>query len=132
MGPTDIQKLLGVGRPSLASHGGFAVFATSRPDIAANSAVGQLWRVDLPDGAPRRLTRGKADGAPRLSPDGAIGVEIGTRGREDREDPRGGDRGPTDPDQCLEVGRPHAHSFPNEPVSPTRRVWSAGAGSTAA
>ncbi len=38
--------------------GSFAVFATSRPDLDANRAVGQLWRVDLPDGTPRRLTRG--------------------------------------------------------------------------
>ncbi|MET0862665.1 MAG: S9 family peptidase, partial [Microbacterium sp.] len=49
--------------------GSFAVFATSRPDLAANRAVGQVWRVDLPGGTPRRLTRGTADSAPRLSPD---------------------------------------------------------------
>ncbi|WP_248242171.1 S9 family peptidase [Microbacterium kunmingense] len=69
MGPTDIQKLLGVGRPSLASHGGFAVFSVTRPDLPANRMVGQLWRIDLPSGAPRRLTRGVLDTAPRLSPD---------------------------------------------------------------
>ena len=66
----DIEKLISVGRPALAPDGSFAVFATSRPDLAANRDVGQLWRVDLPDGTPRRLTRGAADGAPRLSPDG--------------------------------------------------------------
>lgn len=65
----DIETLVSVGRPALASDGAFAVYATSRPDIAADRAVGQLWRVDLPDGTPRRLTRGVADGAPRLSPD---------------------------------------------------------------
>ncbi|WP_404432745.1 S9 family peptidase [Microbacterium lacus] len=69
MRATDIEKLISVGRPALASHGGFVVFATSRPDLAANRAVGQLWRIDLPDEAPRRLTRGVADTAPRLSPD---------------------------------------------------------------
>lgn len=69
MRATDIEKLISVGRPALASHGGFVVFASSRPDLAANRAVGQLWRIDLPDGAPRRLTRGVADTAPRLSPD---------------------------------------------------------------
>lgn len=67
----DIEALIAVGRPTIARDGSFAVFAMSRPDIAANSNVGQLWRVDLPDGTPRRLTRGKADGSPRLSPDGA-------------------------------------------------------------
>ncbi|WP_426325455.1 prolyl oligopeptidase family serine peptidase [Microbacterium sp. E-13] len=67
----DIESLISVGRPTVAADGSFAVFATSRPDIEANRAVGQLWRVDLPDGTPRRLTRGTADSAPRLSPDGS-------------------------------------------------------------
>jgi len=69
MRPTDIQTLIGVGRPAIAATGAFAVFATSRPDLAADRAVGQLWRVDVPDGSPRRITRGVADRAPRLSPD---------------------------------------------------------------
>ncbi|MCP2636984.1 S9 family peptidase [Microbacterium sp. HD4P20] len=67
----DIEKLVSVGRPDIAPDGSFAVFATSRPDLVANRGVGQVWRVDLPDGAPRRLTRGVADAAPRLSPDGS-------------------------------------------------------------
>ncbi|GAA5027688.1 S9 family peptidase [Microbacterium fluvii] len=71
MRAADIEKLVSVGRPQVAHDGSFAVFAASRPDLTANRAVGQLWRVDLPDGAPRRLTRGTADAAPRLSPDGA-------------------------------------------------------------
>jgi dipeptidyl aminopeptidase/acylaminoacyl peptidase len=66
---SDIEKLVSVGRPRIAPDGSFAVFATSRPDIAADRAVGQLWRIDLPDGAPRRLTRGTADSSPQLSPD---------------------------------------------------------------
>ncbi|SFS04526.1 Dipeptidyl aminopeptidase/acylaminoacyl peptidase [Microbacterium sp. cf046] len=71
MRATDIEKLVSVGRPDIAPDGSFAVFATSRPDLAANRAVGQLWRVDLPDGIPRRITRGVSDAAPRLSPDGS-------------------------------------------------------------
>lgn len=71
MRAVDIDTLVSVGRPTIAPDGAFAVFATSRPDIAANRNVGQLWRVDLPDGAPRRLTRGVADRQPRLSPDGS-------------------------------------------------------------
>ncbi|MFB8147070.1 S9 family peptidase [Microbacterium sp. NPDC056003] len=66
----DIDTLVSVGRPVIAPDGSFAVFATSRPDLEANRAVGQLWRVDLPDGTPRRLTRGTSDSGPRLSPDG--------------------------------------------------------------
>ncbi len=71
MRATDIDKLVSVGRPDIAADGSFAVFATSRPDLVANRAVGQLWRVDLPRGTPRRITQGIADSAPRLSPDGA-------------------------------------------------------------
>ncbi|MGZ8804444.1 MAG: S9 family peptidase, partial [Microbacterium sp.] len=70
MRPADIEKLVSVGRPEVAPDASFAVFATSRPDLAANRAVGQLWRVDLPNGSPRRLTRGTADSAPQLSKDG--------------------------------------------------------------
>ncbi|HET8927174.1 MAG TPA: S9 family peptidase [Microbacterium sp.] len=66
----DIDKLVSIGRPTIAADGSFAVFATSRPDPEANRAVGQLWRVDLPDGAPRRISRGASDAAPRLAPDG--------------------------------------------------------------
>ncbi|MCH6229524.1 S9 family peptidase [Microbacterium sp. CFH 31415] len=66
----DIDTLVSVGRPAIAPDGSFAVFATSRADLEANRAVGQLWRVDLPDGTPRRLTRGTSDSGPRLSPDG--------------------------------------------------------------
>lgn len=71
MRPHDIETLVSVGRPDVASDGSFAVYATSRPDLDADRAVGQLWRVDLPAGSPRRLTRGVADRLPRLSPDGA-------------------------------------------------------------
>ena len=69
MRPADIEKLIAVGRPAIASDGAFAVFATSRPDLSANRAVGQLWRVELTGGEPRRLTRGVADASPQLSPD---------------------------------------------------------------
>ena len=68
MGPFDIEKLIAVGRPTIASDGAFAMFATSRPDLSANRAVGQLWRVQLPDGEPRRFTRGVADASPQISP----------------------------------------------------------------
>lgn len=71
MKANDIETLVSVGRPEVAADGSFAVFATSRPDITANRAVGQVWRVELPDGTPRRLTRGTADGSPKLSPDGS-------------------------------------------------------------
>lgn len=66
----DIDTLISVGRPDIAPDGSFAVFAASRPALDANRNVGQLWRIDLPGGAPVRITRGVADGSPRLNPDG--------------------------------------------------------------
>jgi len=70
MRPVDIASLTSVGRPSIAPDGSFTVFATSRPDLGADRNVGQIWRIDLPDGAPRRLTRGVWDSSPQVSPDG--------------------------------------------------------------
>lgn len=70
MRAVDITSLTTVGRPSIAPDGAFSVFATSRPDLDADRNVGQIWRIDLPDGEPRRLTRGTADAEPQVSPDG--------------------------------------------------------------
>lgn len=83
--PGDITHLTSLSRPALAPDGRFAVYASSRPDLRADRAVGQLWRVDLlpPDaadgtgaarlaGPPRRLTRGVSDTSPALSPDGRV------------------------------------------------------------
>lgn len=77
----DIETLVSVGRPALSSDGSFVVYATSRPDVAADRSVGQLWRVDLPDGSPRRITRGIADRSPRLSPDDATIAFLRADGR---------------------------------------------------
>jgi dipeptidyl aminopeptidase/acylaminoacyl peptidase len=65
----DIEKLVSVGRPTLARDGSFAIFATSHPSIEANRNVGRLYRAELDTRTVRPLTRGAADGAPRLSPD---------------------------------------------------------------
>jgi dipeptidyl aminopeptidase/acylaminoacyl peptidase len=68
----DIEALRSVGRPTIAPDGSFAVFAVSRPDLGADRNVGQLWRADLPHGPVRRITRGTADAAPQLSPNGTV------------------------------------------------------------
>lgn len=76
MKPTDIELLTSLSRPTLAPDGSFAIYAPSRPDLEANRAVGQLWRLELGTDStaasptPRRLTRGISDSAPQLSPDG--------------------------------------------------------------
>lgn len=71
MRASDIEHLVAVGRPTIDPDGSVVVFATSRPELSANRNVGQLWRLDLPAGKPRRLTRGVADSAPQFSPDGS-------------------------------------------------------------
>ncbi|GAA1845362.1 S9 family peptidase [Microbacterium koreense] len=79
----DLEALIAVGRPDIAPDASFAVFATSRPDFVANRNVGQIWRVDLPDGTPRRISRGVADAAPQLSPraDRLAFLRVDARGR---------------------------------------------------
>jgi dipeptidyl aminopeptidase/acylaminoacyl peptidase len=72
MRPDDIESLSAVGRPAVAPDGSFAVFGVSHPDLAANRTVGQLWRIDLPSGRPRRVTRGVFDRAPQLRRDAAV------------------------------------------------------------
>ncbi|WP_072313490.1 S9 family peptidase [Agrococcus sp. Marseille-P2731] len=66
----DIEQLVSLSRPAVHPSGAFAVVATSRPSLRANRNVGQLWRVDLRDGARRRLTGGTADRTPQLTPSG--------------------------------------------------------------
>lgn len=73
MRAADIEKLVSVSRPAVAPDGTFAIAAVSHPDIRANTDVGQLWRFELDTTVPaRRLTRGTADRAPSLSPDGSL------------------------------------------------------------
>lgn len=71
MKPTDLPLLTSVSRPTIHPDGTWAVFGTSTPNLDADAYVGQLWRVALDtSSAPRRISRGVNDGAPRFSPDG--------------------------------------------------------------
>jgi dipeptidyl aminopeptidase/acylaminoacyl peptidase len=69
--PDQLDRLYAVSRPAVHPDGWAAVSAT-RPDFAADAYVGQLWRVPLDGGAPRRITRGFRDTAPKVSPDGRL------------------------------------------------------------
>ncbi len=72
MKATDLPLLTSVSRPTIHPDGSQAVFATSTPSLEADAYVGQLWSVPLDGGsAPRRITRGFSDSAPRFSPDGS-------------------------------------------------------------
>ncbi len=68
----DIEALVAVGRPTISRDGSFAIFATSRPSIEANRAVGRLHRTELDARTTRPLTRGIADSAPQLSSDDRV------------------------------------------------------------
>ena len=67
----QLDLLYSVSRPAVHPDG-WAVVSATRPDFAADAYVGQLWRIPLDGGAPRRITRGFRDGAPKLSPDGRL------------------------------------------------------------
>lgn len=73
MTPDDLDLLRSVSAPTLSPDGLTVVYAVTRPDVAADAYVGQLWRAPV-DGssAPVRLTRGRCDTAPQISPDGRL------------------------------------------------------------
>ncbi|MBG6226050.1 dipeptidyl aminopeptidase/acylaminoacyl peptidase [Arthrobacter sp. CAN_A2] len=74
MKPDQIELLTTTGAPTLHPDGTRLVVAATRPDLRADSYVGQLWEITLDGGSPRRrrLTRGFRDTAPRYSPDGGL------------------------------------------------------------
>lgn len=73
MKPTDLPLLTSVSAPTVSPDGAVVVFGTSRPDLAADAAVGQLWQVPSDASGPAtRLTRGFRDTAPAFSPDGSL------------------------------------------------------------
>lgn len=73
MRPDQLDLMTTVSSPQIHPSGTWAVVSTSRPSFEVDSYVGQLWNVPL-DGssAPRRLTRGRADGGAKFSPDGTV------------------------------------------------------------
>ena len=54
----------------MAPDGSRVVVSVSRPDLDADTTVGQLWSVPLDGPGPRRISRGVNDSAPAFSPDG--------------------------------------------------------------
>ncbi|GAB3928224.1 dipeptidyl aminopeptidase [Microlunatus endophyticus] len=72
MQPADLDLINSVSAPSLHPDGSVSVAAVTRPDLGADSYVGQLWTVPVDGAAPRRLTRGYRDTAPQYSPDGGL------------------------------------------------------------
>lgn len=67
-----LPLLISPSAPTVHPDRSHAVVAATRPDFDADAYVGQLWRVPLDGGEPRRITRGFRDTAPRFSPDGRL------------------------------------------------------------
>lgn len=72
MRPEQLEDLVSLSAPTLHPDGAFAVVAVTHPSFAVDAEVGQLWRVPLDGGDPRRITRGFRDTAPKFSPDGTL------------------------------------------------------------
>jgi dipeptidyl aminopeptidase/acylaminoacyl peptidase len=70
MRPEDLDLLRTASAPSLSPDGRLAVVAVSRPSTDTDRYPSALWVVPT-DGSPaRRLTAGRGDSAPAVSPDG--------------------------------------------------------------
>lgn len=73
MRPVDLEL---INRPaSLSVHpsGRWAAVSVQHPSFAVDDYVGQIWRVPLDgQGKPRRITRGRSDSDPLISPDGRL------------------------------------------------------------
>ncbi|MEU6574104.1 prolyl oligopeptidase family serine peptidase, partial [Streptomyces sp. NPDC046805] len=68
---TDIDLLPVLGKPTLSGDGRFAAVAVTRPDLATDGYVSELWLAETDGSRPARLlTRGPHDAAPAFSPDG--------------------------------------------------------------
>ena len=69
----EIVLLNSVSAPAVHPEGNRVVVSVTRPDFTADAYVGQLWEIPLNNdgGAPRRLTRGFRDTAPKFAPDGS-------------------------------------------------------------
>ncbi|MFF9562442.1 S9 family peptidase [Leifsonia sp. NPDC014704] len=73
MKAADLGLLTGVSTPTVHPGGTKAVVSVTRPSLEADATVGQLWSIPLTGhAAPRLLTRGFRDTAPRFSPDGRL------------------------------------------------------------
>ncbi|MGN6425349.1 MAG: S9 family peptidase [Leifsonia sp.] len=73
MKAADLGLLTSVSTPTVHPGGTRAVVSVTHPSLEADAAVGQLWSIPLTGhAAPRRVTRGFRDTAPRFSPDGRL------------------------------------------------------------
>lgn len=69
--PMHLERLISVSVPAVHPEG-WAVVGAGRADFATDDYVGQLWRIPIDGGEPRRITRGFRDSQPKFSPDGSL------------------------------------------------------------
>ncbi|GAA2348767.1 S9 family peptidase [Dactylosporangium salmoneum] len=70
LSPEDLYDLRLPADPQLSPDGERVAYVLSGADRAGDRTTGEVWEVRVTGGAPRRLTNGPADAAPRWSPDG--------------------------------------------------------------
>jgi dipeptidyl aminopeptidase/acylaminoacyl peptidase len=68
----NLPQLTALSAPAVHPEGAWVVVSAVRADFEADTYVGQLWRVPIGSGEPRRITRGFRDTAPAISPDGEL------------------------------------------------------------
>ena len=66
----DLTTITVPEQPALSPDGSAILFVLRGADAEKDRNVRSIWRVGVPDGSPRRLTRGDADSRPTWSPDG--------------------------------------------------------------
>ncbi len=72
MRPDQIDLITAPSSLRVHPDGTWAVVAATHPSFTVDGYVGQLWKIPLSGGAPRRITRGQSDSNPRFSPDGTL------------------------------------------------------------
>ncbi|HYU05669.1 MAG TPA: DPP IV N-terminal domain-containing protein, partial [Thermoplasmata archaeon] len=68
--PEDLAAYSMLSEPSLSPDATFAAISVHRARLDKDEYEGHIWIVPLDGKAPRRLTTGGKDGAPKVSPDG--------------------------------------------------------------
>lgn len=70
MRPDDLHLLAAATDPSITPDGSTVVVSIGHPDLEADAYRSELWAVPTDGGAARRLTSGRSDASPAVSPDG--------------------------------------------------------------
>lgn len=92
----DLFRVASVGAPVVSHDGERVAYVVSTRDLEENSERSDVWMLELPNGEPRRMTRGEGSASsPAFSPDGRYLSFLTSRGDEGAQvwvlDLRGGE-----------------------------------------